>query len=86
MSEYASSSTVSDILWIVVVVAVLVAIGRHGELFTFYIFVSVFKDIAHTADVFDWLSYPQLWIIFLPVIEEGWAGTEVQLWFTSLRS
>jgi hypothetical protein len=70
--------TVILILWIVVVVVVVVAvlflaIGGCGKLFTFCILVYILKDILNdtrTANVFNWLSYPQLWIISLPIVKE----------------
>jgi hypothetical protein len=59
-------------LWIVVVVAVLVlATGRQGGLFKFCILVSILEDIADAANLFNWLSHPEFWIICLPKVKEG---------------
>ena len=59
--------------WIVVVaVLVLVIRTRHSKLFMFCTLVSILKDTTHAANVFNWLSYPQLWTIGLPTAKEGW--------------
>jgi hypothetical protein len=72
-------------LWIVADAVLDFAIRRRGELFPFSKLVRILKDIAQAANIFNWLSYPQLWIIGLPIVKEGWPRTEVQLPFTNQR-